>query len=194
VRWVATSLSARSLSDDLRESTDRMSNLVKAIKAYTYMDQASLQEVDVHDGIEATLTILNHKLKHTQIKIERRFDPNLPRVCVYGSELNQVWTNLLDNAIDALGDTGTITVTTAPWHETGVEVTIADDGPGIPEDVQRRVFEPFYTTKAVGSGTGLGLDTTLRIIRDRHDGDVRLQSRPGRTTFSVRLPRAPRRA
>jgi signal transduction histidine kinase len=194
VRWVATSLSARSLSDDLRESTDRMSNLVKAIKAYTYMDQASLQEVNVHDGIEATLTILNHKLKHTRITVARRFDRGLPRVCVYGSELNQVWTNLLDNAIDALGDTGTITVTTAPWHETGVEVTIADDGPGIPEDVQRRVFEPFYTTKAVGSGTGLGLDTTLRIIRDRHDGDVRLQSRPGRTTFSVRLPRAPRRA
>ena len=171
-----------------------MSNLVKAIKAYTYMDQASLQEIDVHDGLDATLTILNHKLKHTQISVERRYDPDLPRVCVYGSELNQVWTNLLDNAIDALGDTGTITITTTPWHGTGVEVTIADDGPGIPAEVQRRVFEPFYTTKAVGSGTGLGLDTTLRIIRDRHDGDVRLQSRPGRTAFSVRLPRSPQRA
>jgi signal transduction histidine kinase len=193
VRWVATSLTARSLSDDLRESTDRMSNLVKAIKAYTYMDQAALQEVDVHDGLEATLTILHHKLKHTHIDVERRYAPDVPRVCVYGSELNQVWTNLLDNAIDALGDRGTITITTAPW-DSGVEVSIADDGPGIPEDAQRRVFEPFYTTKAVGSGTGLGLDTTVRIVRDRHAGDVRLRSRPGETVFTVRLPRAPRKA
>lgn len=192
IRWVATSLSARSLSDDLRESTDRMSNLVKAIKAYTYMDQADLQEVDVHEGIKATLTMLHHKIKHTGIQVVKQLDPDLPRICVYGSELNQVWTNLLDNAIDALGDTGTITITTAPWHESGVEVTIADDGPGIPEAVQRRVFEPFYTTKPVGSGTGLGLDTTLRIVRDRHDGDVRLRSRPGETAFSVRLPRKPR--
>jgi signal transduction histidine kinase len=194
VRWVATSLSARSLSDDLRESTDRMSNLVKAIKAYTYMDQAALQEVDVHDGLDATLTILHHKLKHTQIEVRRAYAPDLPRICVYGSELNQVWTNLLDNAIDALGERGTITIGTAPWHETGVEVTIADDGPGIPEDAQRRVFEPFYTTKAVGSGTGLGLDTTLRIIRDRHAGDVRLRSQPGETVFTVRLPRKPGKA
>jgi signal transduction histidine kinase len=194
VRWVATSLSARSLSDDLRESTDRMSNLVKAIKAYTYMDQAALQEIDVHEGLDATLTILHHKLKHTDIDVERRYALDLPRVCVYGSELNQVWTNLLDNAIDALGDRGTITITTAPWNTSGVEVTIADDGPGIPEDAQRRVFEPFYTTKAVGSGTGLGLDTTMRIVRDRHAGDVRLRSRPGETAFTVRLPRSPKRA
>ena len=194
VRWVPTSLSARSLSDDLRESTDRMSNLVKAIKAYTYMDQAALQEIDVHEGLDATLTILHHKLKHTDIDVERRYALDLPRVCFYGSELNQVWTNLLDNAIDALGDRGTITITTAPWNTSGVEVTIADDGPGIPEDAQRRVFEPFYTTKAVGSGTGLGLDTTMRIVRDRHAGDVRLRSRPGETAFTVRLPRSPKRA
>jgi signal transduction histidine kinase len=169
-----------------------MSGLVKAIKSYTYMDQAALQEVDVHEGIDATLTILNHKLKHTRIQVERRYAPDLPRVCVYGSELNQVWTNLLDNAIDALGETGTITIATAPWHETGVEVTIADDGPGIPEDAQRRVFDPFYTTKAVGSGTGLGLGTSMRIVRERHSGDVRLRSRPGETVFTVRLPRKPR--
>ena len=172
---------------------DRMSELVKAIKAYTYMDQADLQEVDVHDGLDATLTILHHKLKHTQIAVERAYDRLLPRVCVYGSELNQVWTNLLDNAIDALGDSGTITITTAPWHESGVEVRIADDGPGIPEDAQRRVFDPFFTTKPVGSGTGLGLDTAMRIVRDRHDGDLRLRSRPGETAFTVRLPRAPSR-
>ena len=113
---------------------------------------------------------------------------------MYGSELNQVWTNLLDNAIDALGDRGTITITTAPWHDTGVEVTVADDGPGIPEEAQRRVFDPFFTTKPVGAGTGLGLDTTLRIVRDRHDGDVQLRSRPGETAFTVRLPRSPGKA
>ena len=142
-------------------------------------------------GIDATLVMLGHKLKRTGIEVVRHYGADVPRVCVYGSELNQVWTNLLDNAIDALGQSGTITIATAPWHETGVEVTIADDGPGIPEDVQRRVFEPFYTTKAVGSGTGLGLDTTLRIIRDRHDGTIGVRSRPGETVFTVRLPRAP---
>jgi len=194
VRWVATSLNARTLADDLRDSTDRMSDLVKAIKAYTYMDQADLQEVDVHDGIDATLTILNHKLKHTQIAVDRRYDRFIPHVCVFGSELNQVWTNLLDNAIDALGETGTITISTAPWHESGVEVRIADDGPGIPEDAKRHLFEPFFTTKPVGSGTGLGLDTAVRIVRDRHGGDVDVRSRPGETVFTVRLPRVPDRA
>jgi len=192
--WVAASITAHSLTEDLRDSTDRMSALVTAIKAYTYMDQASLQEVDVHEGIEATLTILGHKLKHTRIAVERDYADDLPRTCVYGSELNQVWTNLLDNAIDALGETGTIRIATAPWGDAGVEVTISDDGPGIPEDVQRQVFEPFFTTKAVGTGTGLGLDTVRRIVRDRHEGELRLSSRPGATTFTVRLPRAPRTA
>jgi signal transduction histidine kinase len=194
VRWVAASVTAHSLTEDLRDSTERMSSLVQAIKAYTYMDRAALQEIDVHEGIDATLTILNHKLKHTAIKVERDYAPDLPAVCVYGSELNQVWTNLLDNAIDALGDTGTIRIATAPWDETGVEVTISDDGPGIPEDVQRQVFEPFFTTKAIGSGTGLGLDTAQRIVRGRHEGELRLTSEPGATTFTVRLPRAPQPA
>ena len=193
VRWIATSLTARSLSDDLRDSTQRMSELVGAIKAYTYMDQASLQEIDVHEGIEATLVILNHKLKHTGIAVQREYAADLPRICVYGSELNQVWTNLLDNAIDALGETGTIRIATAPWHEDGVEVRIIDDGPGITPEQQHHVFEPFFTTKPVGSGTGLGLDTTRRIVRERHEGDLRLDSRPGLTTFTVRLPRAPRK-
>jgi signal transduction histidine kinase len=194
VDWVATSLTARSLADDLREATGRMSELVGAIKAYTYMDKSDLQEVDVHDGLEATLTILHHKLKHTRIKVRREYGEGVPRICVYGSELNQVWTNLLDNAIDALGEEGTITVATACWRGTGVEVAISDDGPGIPEDVQRRVFDPFFTTKGVGAGTGLGLDATRRIVHDRHDGDLAFASRPGQTTFTVRLPRAPRKS
>jgi signal transduction histidine kinase len=193
VDWVATSLTARSLADDLREATERMSQLVGAIKAYTYMDQADLQEVDVHDGLEATLVILAHKLKHTRIRVVREYGEDVPRICVYGSELNQAWTNLLDNAIDALGEAGTITVATACWHGNGVEVRISDDGPGIPDEVQRRVFEPFFTTKAVGAGTGLGLDATRRIVHERHDGTLEVSSRPGQTTFTVRLPRAPRK-
>ena len=171
-----------------------MSKLVGAIKAYTYMDQADLQEVDIHDGLEATLTILGHKLKHTKIKVRRDYGDAVPRICVYGSELNQVWTNLLDNAIDALGEHGTITVATACWEGNGVEVRISDDGPGIPEAVQRRVFDAFFTTKGVGAGTGLGLDATRRIIHDRHEGDIGFTSRPGATTFTVRLPRAPHKA
>src|ERR671916_1008290 len=110
-------------------------------------------------GIDATLVMLGHKLKRTGIEVVRHYGAGVPRVCVYGSELNQVWTNLLDNAIDALGETGRIEVATAPWRDGGVEVRIADDGPGIPPDVARRIFEPFFTTKAVGAGTGLGLDT-----------------------------------
>ena len=194
VRWLATSLNARTIAEDLRAATEQMSGLVKAIKAYTYMDRADLQEVDVHEGLDATLTILHHKLKHTSIAVEKRYDRFVPFICVYGSELNQVWTNLLDNAIDALDGSGTITITTAPWQDTGVEVRIADDGPGISTEEQRRVFDPFYTTKGVGSGTGLGLDTVRRIVRERHDGDVQLRSRPGATEFTVRLPRAPGRS
>ena len=193
VRWVAASLGARSLADDLRDATDRISRLVGAIKAYTYMDQADLQEIDVHEGLEATLTILHHKLKHTQIEVRREYGDAVPRICVYGSELNQVWTNLLDNAIDALGEEGTITLSTACWEGNGVEVRIADDGPGIPEDVRRRVFDPFFTTKGVGAGTGLGLDATRRIIADRHNGAIDFTSSPQGTTFSVRLPRAPQK-
>lgn len=191
VEWVAASVTARGLAGELRDATERMSRLVKAIKAYSYMDQATLQEVDVHEGLEATITMMGHKLKHTNIAIERRYGEDLPRVCVYGSELNQVWTNLLDNAIDALDSQGTITITTQPWRGDGVRVSIADDGPGIPEDQQNRVFEPFFTTKAVGAGTGLGLDTARQIVIGRHDGDLRLTSKPGETVFTVCLPQAP---
>jgi CheY-like chemotaxis protein len=165
-----------------------MSDLVKAIKAYTYMDQASLQEVDVHEGLDATLTILGYKLKHTRIAVERDYADDLPRVCVYGSELNQVWTNLLDNAIDALGETGTIRIATAPWEKDGVEITISDDGPGIPEEAQRQVFEPFFTTKAEGEGTGLGLSISQGIVKE-HGGRIMLSSEEGKgSTFTVQLP------
>jgi signal transduction histidine kinase len=150
-------------------------------------------EVDLHEGLETTLTVLGHKLRHAAITVGRDYDRELPRVTVRGSELNQVWTNLLDNAIDAVGDQGTITITTRRDGECAV-VEIADDGAGIPAEVRERIFDPFFTTKDVGLGTGLGLATARRIVVDRHDGLLGVESRPGRTTFSVRLPLAQREA
>ena len=187
LQWIAASLSARQLAADLAASTDRMSTLVKAIKTYAYMDRGELVEIDVREGLETTLTILGHKLKHTKIQITRDYDPDLPRLTVHGAELNQVWTNLLDNAIDALGESGTITITTR-LDGGCAEVDIADDGPGVPKEIRDRVFDPFFTTKDVGHGTGLGLDTARRILVERHGGSLTLESRPGRTLFRARLP------
>jgi signal transduction histidine kinase len=187
LRWIAASLGARQLSAELRESTDRMGELVKAIKTYAYMDRGELVEVDVREGLDSTLTLLKHKLKHTQIEVQRDYDPGLGRITVHGAELNQVWTNLLDNAIDAVGESGHITITTRADGDCA-EVDIADDGPGVPAEIRDRVFEPFFTTKEVGSGTGLGLDTARRIVVDRHHGSLTLESRPGRTVFRARLP------
>ena len=187
IRWIAASLLARELAGELAESTDRMSQLVGAVKRYAYMDRGGLVEIDLHDGIETTLTILGHKLKHTSIEIVRDYADDLPGFQAYGAELNQVWTNLLDNAIDALGDSGTITISTRRDGDC-VEVDIADDGPGIPPEVRERIFDPFFTTKDVGHGTGLGLDTARRIVVDRHRGSLRVESVPGRTAFRVRVP------
>jgi signal transduction histidine kinase len=187
LQWIAATLSARQLAADLATSTDRMSTLVKAIKAYAYMDRGELVEIDVREGLETTLTILGHKLKHTRIEVVRDYDPDLPRLTVHGAELNQVWTNLLDNAIDALGDSGRITITTRRDGDCA-EIDIADDGPGVPKEIRERVFDPFFTTKEVGRGTGLGLDTARRILVDRHRGSLTLESRPGRTVFRARFP------
>ena len=164
-----------------------MSSLVGAVKSYAYMDRGGVVEVDLHEGLETTLTVLGHKLKHTSIQVVRDYDRTLPKLTVRGSELNQVWTNLLDNAIDALGETGTITITTRLDGDCAV-VDIADDGPGIPADIRERIFDSFFTTKDVGSGTGLGLATARRIVVDRHDGSLHVDSQPGRTVFQVRLP------
>jgi signal transduction histidine kinase len=187
LRWVAATLTARGLAAELQESTARMSALVGAVKSYAYMDRGDLVEIDIHEGLETTLAVLAHKLKHTSIKVERDYDRELPRLTVRGSELNQVWTNLLDNAIDALGEHGTISIATRRDAD-GAVVAISDDGPGIPADVQERIFDPFFTTKDVGRGTGLGLATARRIVVDRHGGSLRLTSEPGKTTFSVWLP------
>jgi signal transduction histidine kinase len=149
------------------------------------MDQAKLQEVDIAKSLETTLTIMHHKLKRG-ITVIRNYDPDLPKVMAYGSELNQVWTNLIDNAADAMGESGKLRVRTARDNDF-ILVEIADNGPGIPEDVKSRIFEPFFTTKGVGEGTGLGLDFAYRIITSMH-GQISVDSVPGNTRFEVRIP------
>jgi signal transduction histidine kinase len=151
------------------------------------MDRGGVVEVDLHEGLETTLTVMGHKLKHTDIAVVRDYDRTLPRLTVRGSELNQVWTNLLDNAIDALGDRGTISITSRRDGNCA-EIEIADDGPGVPVEARDRIFDPFFTTKDVGQGTGLGLATAHRIVVDRHTGSLTFESEPGRTVFRVRLP------
>jgi signal transduction histidine kinase len=178
-------LNLKSLVGQVEQSTARIAELVKAVKSYSYMDQSPMQEVDIHEGIESTLTMLGHKLKN--VTLVRAFDRSVPRIMAYGSELNQVWTNLIDNAIDAVRGTGRICVGTSLEHDQLV-VEIVDDGPGIPPNVQSRMFEPFFTTKSVGTGTGLGLIISNRIVGDRHGGEIEFESRPGETRFKVRLP------
>jgi signal transduction histidine kinase len=185
--WVAATLTAGRLAAEIQDSTARMTALVGAVKSYAYMDRGDVVEVDLHEGLETTLTVLGHKLKHTQIKVVRGYDRQLPKLTVRGSELNQVWTNLLDNAIDALGQTGTITITTRADGSCAV-VEISDDGGGIPDELAPRIFDPFFTTKEVGQGTGLGLATARRIVVDRHDGSLTLDTGAGRTTFRARIP------
>ncbi len=187
LRSVAVSIDAQKLVDELCESTQRMSSLVGAVKAYAYMDRGGVVKVDIHEGLDTTLTILHHKLKHTKIAVKRQYDRSLPQLMIYGSELNQVWTNLLVNAIQALGQSGTITIATERDGDC-VLVNISDDGPGIPEDVRERVFEPFFTTKGVGEGTGLGLDTAKRIVEDRHGGSITFDTGEHGTSFHVWLP------
>ncbi len=187
VQWVAATLAAHNLAADLTESTGRMSALVAAVKSYAYMDRGELVEADIHEGLETTLAVLGHKLKHTEVDLVRDYERSLPKLTVQGGELNQVWTNLLDNAIDAIGEKGTITITTR-LDGPCVEVDIADDGPGIDPDVREHIFDPFFTTKDVGKGTGLGLDTARRIVTERHRGSISVDSEPGRTVFHVWLP------
>ena len=190
LRSVAASVDARRLIGELRESTERMSSLIGAVKAYSYMDRGGLVQTDIHEGLETTLTVLHHKLKHTRIDVERDYDRTLPPLMVYGSELNQVWTNLIVNAIEALGERGTITLRTRKDGKC-VVVDVADDGPGIPPEAQTHIFEPFFTTKAVGQGTGLGLDTARRIVGDRHGGSLTFDTGERGTTFHVWLPLKP---
>ena len=185
VRRFGATLEISRLLTDIEHSSCRISELVKAIKEYSFMDEAPRQEVDVAKGIESTLVMLNHKLKHG-ITVLKNFDPNLPRIFSYGSELNQVWTNLIDNAADAMKGKGELRIRTMREGD-DVLVEFVDNGPGIPPEIQTKIFDPFFTTKPIGEGTGLGLDTVYRIVR-KHRGNVSVVSRPGNTCFRVRLP------
>lgn len=179
-------LAAAKLASEIKAATARISELVGAIKEYSYMDQAKVQELNVHKGLDNTLLILKYKLKRKNISVTRDYAESLPLIKAYGSELNQVWTNLIVNAVDAMNDGGRLKVRTK-LEPTDIMVEIRDDGGGIPESARSRIFEPFFTTKPVGEGTGLGLDTVARIVR-KHRGNVRFESKPGDTCFQVRLP------
>jgi len=181
----ATLLEMERIADELEHSSARISDLIKAIKEYSYMDQGSVQEVDIERGLETTLTIMNHKLKRG-ITVVRKYASNLPKVMSSGSELNQVWTNLIDNAADAMNSNGKLTIRTALENDF-VLVEIADNGAGIPPDVVSRIFDPFFTTKGVGEGTGLGLDVVSRILKNV-GGQISVTSVPGDTRFQVRIP------
>jgi signal transduction histidine kinase len=183
--WLEARLNLKSLVSQVEQSAGRVAELVKAVKSYSYMDQSPMQEIDIHEGIESTLTILRHKMKN--VTLVRAFDRSVPRIMAYGSELNQVWTNLIANAIDAVNGAGKICIGTS-LEDNQLVVEIVDNGPGIPPEVQSRLFEPFFTTKSVGTGTGLGLIISNRIVADRHGGEIEFESRSGETRFKVRIP------
>jgi signal transduction histidine kinase len=187
--WLTTTIMVDRLLYEIKSSTTRISNLVSAVKSYSYVDQTPLQNVDIHKGIETALTMLQHKLKKAEITTIREYDSKLPHINAYGNELNQVWTNLIDNAIDGIGKHGTISIRTKNEASDHILVEIADNGSkGIPEDIKSRIFEPFFTTKDPGKGTGLGLSISHRSITETHRGDIQVYSRPGETRFQVRLP------
>ncbi len=185
VQWIEARIGLKMLLKQIESSTGRVVELVRAVKSYTHMDNAARQELDIHEGLENTLTMLGHKLK--SMTVRRDFDLSIPRIMAYGGELNQVWTNLIDNAIDAVGGTGKICIGTCREGD-HVVVDIVDNGPGIPKEVQAHMFEPFFTTKTIGRGTGLGLVICHRIIADRHGGEIEFESKPGETRFKVRIP------
>src|SRR5271167_912735 len=184
---IAASVEVANLLNEIESSTSRISDLVRAIKEYTYMDQAPVQNVDIVKSLETTLTILNHKLKRG-VAVERDYQRIPLLVNSFGSELNQVWTNIIDNAIDAMGGEGKLQIRTYR-EDNCVVVEITDNGPGISPEVQAHMFEPFFTTKGVGEGTGLGLDTVQRIVK-KHRGSIQVESEPGNTRFQVWLPLA----
>jgi signal transduction histidine kinase len=186
VRWLALGVDIESLVNEIRNSAGRISELVRAMKEYSHLDKGPFALVDVHEGLESTLVIMQHKLKKG-VKVVRDYERDLPKICARAGELNQVWTNLIDNAVDAMSGAGVLTVRTRRDNGS-VVVEIADTGPGIPPELQRRIFEPFFTTKEVGQGTGLGLDMSYRIVVRRHHGNIRVESAPGDTRFLVSLP------
>ena len=185
LRYLGAVIGVSGLLDDVERSAGRVSEIVRMMEGYSYMDQAPLQDVDINRSLQDTVSVLGYKLGGVEVGLD--LDPTLPRVAAYGGELNQVWTALLANAIDAVGGGGRVGVRTTCEKDL-VLVEVSDDGPGIPEPIRGRIFEPFFTTKDVGSGTGLGLDVSYRIVVGRHGGDIHVVSEPGDTRFEVRLP------
>jgi signal transduction histidine kinase len=186
IHWLAANLTTSALIKEIKQSSDRISELVKSVKSYAHTNQVQQHRVNVHETIENTLTMLSHKLKGG-IQIIREYEQNLPVINTFGSELNQVWTNLIDNAVDALEGKGKICIRTCRNDEYLI-VEIVDNGPGIPPEIQTRIFEPFFTTKGVGKGSGLGLDIIHNIVVNKHHGKINLNSQPGETRFQIFLP------
>jgi signal transduction histidine kinase len=188
ITWLAAIIGAQNLARDIRAASGRITELVGSVKVYSHMDRASDRErIDLREGIDSTLVMLGHKLKRKNITLERVYAPDLPKVQAFAGELNQVWTNLADNAIDAMADQGVLRIE-AERNGAAAVVRIIDNGVGIPADEQSRIFEAFFTTKPQGEGTGLGLEIVQRIVVQQHGGSVEVESAPGRTVFSVRLP------
>jgi signal transduction histidine kinase len=189
LNWLESLISSMQLVGTIEESVTRMTDLVMAVKKYAYDDKSREREIDIHDSIQSTLTILGHKLRSKGITVEKIFAAELPRIRTTGAGLSQVWTNLLDNAVDASPEGGQIVVRT--WMEDGeVRIGIADQGPGIPTECQAHIFEPFFTTKPAGVGTGLGLDIAYRIVVGQFKGTIAFATEPGKTEFVVKLPSA----
>ncbi len=187
LRWLNYTVDTELLMNEIEDSTTRISTLVGAAKQYSQLDRAPYQVIDVHELLDSTLMMLSGKIP-PGIKVVKEYDRSLPQIPAYAAELNQVWTNLIDNAVSAMNGTGTLTVRTGKVREDEVFVEFGDTGPGVPPEIKDRIFEPFFTTKPVGEGTGLGLDISWRIVVKKHHGDLSLESSPGDTRFRVRLP------
>jgi signal transduction histidine kinase len=188
VRWLTYTIDTESLMNEIHDSVTRISTLVGAAKQYSQIDRAPYQTVDLHDLLKSTLVMMSSKL--VGIKVVKDFDTTLPPIPAYAAELNQVWTNIIDNAVGAMGGSGTLTIKTKRDGENAV-IEIGDTGPGIPPEIRNRIFEPFFTTKPIGEGTGLGLDISWRIVVKKHHGDLRVESSPGDTRFKIVLPLDP---
>ncbi|HEY6594340.1 MAG TPA: ATP-binding protein [Asanoa sp.] len=186
VRWLAYTIDTEMLMTEIEDSVTRISGLVAAAKQYSQLDRSPHRTVDVHELLKATLVMLKAKIP-PGVEVVKEFDRSLPPIPVYAAELNQVWTNLIDNALSSMGDSGTLTLRTYR-ENSNLIVEVGDTGPGIPDDIRPRIFEPFFTTKPVGEGTGLGLDISYRIVVNKHHGDIRVSSQPGDTRFKVCLP------
>jgi signal transduction histidine kinase len=185
LRWLAGGATTYAMLDEIRTGSERLSEIVQAVKAYSYLDQGPVQEVDIHKGLENTLVILRHKMKQG-VTVKREYGDEVQPIEAHGSELNQVWTNIIDNAVDAMHGEGQITLRTRS-NGKRVEVELEDNGPGIPPEIQKRIFEPFFTTKPPGMGTGLGLHIAYTIVNN-HNGKISVTSKPGKTLFHVELP------